>query len=686
MNAMNTAYVLTFIALAICFILKKLIGRKEKEGDKYLVYYISTNGNICYSRIRNSGCKDLVYYLSTNGLEVAVPFAIVGAIYSFASLALMAWIESDQTTIDVLWNLQISLQALREYIDIFKITKWWNAAIILLLLLFSLIRLPQEIVRRHSFLRYLHPVTSVIVDILARYRKLHKRMLVTLICLASFTFFPGVDGGDLAQLASARLETAKKQLALLGAKREKAVANDLARLIVKRSIDTFPNDYLSAITYLPTLTLPNDYLSTPTCQQPLYPLIRTAKDQYKLSLPLQWAIVERLVARYGRTSQEHPPSRTETPSPDISTDELFEAAKSSDSRVSFSSLAEAESALKEYEDRQFPGSISKKPSTFEQPQTSLQKKMEDAVVNALLSPKLLTERVAVITKLSDQYPLLEPLIDVIADSVNKVIAGFIHEKVKKELAAFTVHNEDSQDELIRSIKERAEELAHLAVTDFAAIGQQGKIIMYATIADEKARLRVLKETDAAVAEARQKLVDQNKKRLDWILRTGRFKALSQQRLNYYRSNLEDRISYRSNLENRINNIKDTVDPFEQSKKIDQFDALIDNMPQLTNLRRRIVEDFLIDRVLLTHRWSGAKKKIDDIEAMDDPYKQKEELSRFEDTLNNPDRRQLEEYLTEHVRIRPGFIIERGGVSPTRSVRDSILKKHPKPGPMLHPAR
>jgi hypothetical protein len=480
---MKSAYILFFLALVFFIVSSRVTRRLGATADKRILGIIARNL-----------------------AEVLLILTVVSGAYFAASLALMWFVSRDDITIIELKHFDDFLRHSRMLLKEVEIKTWWFVVLLLVLAPFSFLPIRQIELAGTPLLRWFVRFASPVCNILRRCRTLHKRLGITLTFALSFTFLPSMNAGDIERITSARLQKAGKQLAEIDDFYRQTTAADVAREVVNRSITVMPPDYIASITKFPEGA------------RQLDEEIKSVEAYYRVSLTDLHQEVAPLIGRFklpgGGVSTERPEPREDT------SERLLGEILASSVGVTFSDIERVSAAApmfrvdqdsrRDEEKEDLPGQNTTIASSVRA--DALPREIVEKTASELLATRRFADPVSVrlgFSSMIEEYPWLEPLFDVVSDTIGKFVAGRPFDVAWRPLARlFEREGEFKDDPIVGPIRSRSAELSNLLAPDVNSIGAHGRVMLAVVTADGLALGRISTQLEEARSQANRTLIAQ----------------------------------------------------------------------------------------------------------------------------------------------------------------------------------
>jgi hypothetical protein len=462
----------------------------------YLLFFIAiltfvVSGTVA-SSLKASTERRILQIVASNIAEAAAIFAAIAGAYSLASLIIMWFIGSSDRTVEQIHRIDEFLKRSREIVERLQLATWWFILALVLVAALNFAGAPKE--GGHPLLNRIRSLAVRLASALRGYRKLHKRLIMTLIFAASFTLLPGVSGGDIERVTAARLEHAGKQLADIDDTYRQAAAASLATAIVDRAVGAMPPAYRASIKEFPDGAhwLDQD-------------IARVEKD-YRISLEPLHRKVAPLIGRFQQShrvkSHEDPRSRQDA------SDKLLAELLASGSDVTFSDLERVSAQVRETASSATHDHLDDVP-----------REIVEEVTGELLNPERLAHGglTPAFAAMIDNYPWLEPVLEVVSDSVATISAGRPFDAAWRPLVRL-FKRDDGAPPLAESIDGRVTELAVLIDPNPDIIGGHGRQVLNLVISDGSVITALAKEANDELARARETLTAANRSRIEELQR------------------------------------------------------------------------------------------------------------------------------------------------------------------------
>jgi hypothetical protein len=442
-----------------------------------------------------AGGQRILQIVASNVAEIALIFAAVSGLYSLASFVIGSMIESSDATVIRIHRLDEFLKHSRKFLDSLELSTWYFIGSLLLLALFGFMRAPSRETSRSRLLGRGKSMALRLAEVLRGYRKLHKRLVITLIFAASFTFLPGMNAGDIERATSARLAQAGKQLADIDSYYQQAVAAALADVIVDRAAAALPPEYRASVARFPDGA------------RRLDEHVADLEQVYRISLES----LHRETAPYiGRFAQGEGNRLRRAPRlRDDPSDLLLAQLIASGSDVTFGDVDRVAEQVRD----------ARRVFVKERYWKDVPKEIAEEAVSELLNPirpGLATIKSGLMSMI-DEYPWLEPVLEVVSDSVGKIVAEKPFNAAWQHLARFFDRKVGAAATPISApVEIRVAELSLLVVPDPDVLDAHGRDVLALVMSDGRALDALWNEEEEALKKAYGELVASNKARIETI--------------------------------------------------------------------------------------------------------------------------------------------------------------------------
>jgi len=453
-----------------------------------LIFIVSHGAAIS---LKASGERRVLQIITSNIAEAALIFAAVAGVYALASFVIVSVIGSSDVAVSQVHRFDELLKQSRKTLERVELTTWWFILALVLLAAFSLLDAPKKDIAGHPLLNRARSLALRLSSGLRRYRKLHKRLIMALIFAASFTFLPGMNAGDIERLMAARLDHAGKQLADIDDSYQQAVAAPLANAIVDRAADAMPAEYRRSIWRFPDGARHLDQR------------IEKVEKDYRISLEPLHRKVAPLIGRFQPVQRDRP-AASASPREDAA-DRLLAELVASGSDVTFGDVDRVAAQAHE----------AKAAADRQDHRAELPGEIVEEVTGELLKPERLAHAAhnAAFAALIEEYPWLQPLLEVVSDSVAKVVAEKPFEAAWRPLARLFERRGGPQPITV-SIDSRVAELAAVIVSDPAVIDVRGHEVLTVVIGDGATLDALSQEADEEFKRAYAALTGINRDRIE----------------------------------------------------------------------------------------------------------------------------------------------------------------------------
>lgn len=440
------------------------------------------------------GAQGVRQIVASNVAEAALIFAAVSGVYSLASIVIGSMINSSDAIINRIHRFDEFLEHSREFLDRIELTTWCFVGFLLLLVPFGFIRATSRETRRSPVLSRARSLAFRLADVLRAYRKLHKRLVVTLIFAASFTFLPGMNAGYIERATSARLAQAGKQLADINSYDQQAAVAALADVIVDRAVAAMPPEYRASLAEFPdgARRLDED--------------VADLERLYGISLEPLHRKIAPYIGRFAKGDGNRP---RRTPPRDDPSDRLRAELIASGSDVTFGDVDRVAAQVQ----------AAQLVSVKERDWNDVPKEIVEEAASELLNPtgSGFAAIKSGLTSMIHEYPWLEPVLEVVSDSVGKIVAEKPFDAAWRHLARFFDRKGGAAATPINApVEIRVAELSVLVVPDPAVLNAHARDVLAVVISDGRALDALWHEKDAALKKAYAELVASNKARIEAI--------------------------------------------------------------------------------------------------------------------------------------------------------------------------
>jgi hypothetical protein len=456
-----------------------------------LIFAVSRGATV---KLRAKGEKRVLEIIASNVSEVALIFAAVSGVYSLASFVIVSIIGSSDATLSRVHRFDEFLKHSREFWEHLELSTWWFILFLLLLAPLGSLRVPNPKTGGNRLLSWFGSLAMRLSTALRGYRKLHKRLVIALVFAVSFTFLPGMNAGDIERLTSARLEQAGKQLAEIDHQYQQLVATVLADAIVDRAAAALPPDYQASIKNLPDRAR---YLDE---------YIEGLEEVYKISLEPLHRKVAPYIGRFqkGESNKVHTdPYPREDPS-----HRLLAEVFASGSQITFGDVERVSAQVHDT-----------KPASKDRVWDDVPKEVVEEVTSELLKPARLG-LVAIksgLASMKEEYPWLEPLLEVGSDSVAKIVAEKPFAAAWRHLARlFEGKASAAAQPVDATVEIRVAELSVLIVADAGVLDAHARGVLEVVMSDGRALDALSREAQEELKRAYAALVASNNFRIKEI--------------------------------------------------------------------------------------------------------------------------------------------------------------------------
>jgi len=202
------------LALILCYFLHYIFLSKKRKIEKL--------------KIR----KTLKYYFFKNSLDFLVPFNIIATIYLLLTLVISFISTLDNISLQFLLQFEQTMGKVKSVVSIFKL----NALQVLVILIFLYL----------ANLLLLSTRSTKIFSLFEKYQAIFRRIYIILVLICSFTFF-GTKAGDSTENISLKIKTVREGYSDLCNDLKDVVAEDIAHKVYPKVYNSFPETYIHAL-------------------------------------------------------------------------------------------------------------------------------------------------------------------------------------------------------------------------------------------------------------------------------------------------------------------------------------------------------------------------------------------------------------------------------------------------------
>ena len=358
--------------------------------------------------------KNFAYHFYKNSLEFLIPFVIVTSLYFILSLVIS--ISSESASLQFLIQLEESLEKFKSYFSFFKLSPVGVFLVFVVLYVLGIIALG---VKESKKLFYLF----------AKYQKQTRRIYIVIVLFCSFTLL-GTQMGEPTNDLQIRIKTIRQDYADLCNETKEAITEEVAYRLYNKVYTSFPSSYQRAF------SLPNKIESQANKLRDYY---KSAQEQYGIRSKDAESILNDVSSRVSSSSR----LKYEIDLSGEMKSNIY-SPEPNPKKISYSKIKDSRAKIEQYRN-----SLKSRVITLLQVEGG--KKVTSQI------PKIFSSefKTTLFRQWIETYPILEPVVDVFFNTLDKEI------EMKVETAVDRLVNADIQSP--DYIKNKVDEEASIIV-------------------------------------------------------------------------------------------------------------------------------------------------------------------------------------------------------------------------------
>ncbi|MBM4055493.1 MAG: hypothetical protein FJ264_12695 [Planctomycetes bacterium] len=333
---------------------------------------------------------NILYHFYFYSLEFLIPFIFVAALYSL--IPIIVSISSKNANLQFLINLELFLTRLTSYFSFLHLSAKQVFFLFLFIFIIGLLRLPVL-------------VSKKLLTAIDKYKTLTRRLYITLVLLCSFTLF-GTQVGEPTNDLYVHIKTIRDGYADFEKDVQELIVEEVTDGLFLKVKDSFPDYYRHALN-IPA-QIGNEFVS-------LQRYYSSERLQYGLNIPTLESKIDKHLEKTNYLSKLDSTIRFDSNS-------AVTKGKSSQidpNKVSRKKLKNANDAIIRYKNSQKPERVIK----------LLETEWGKQVIYQI--PKVIVSEIktALLKSWIEAYPILEPIIDVFQNTLNKEIENRIEKSI-----------------------------------------------------------------------------------------------------------------------------------------------------------------------------------------------------------------------------------------------------------------